>query len=339
MDDLLRDTFARHEDLVPVAAGLRPAIASGARRRRLRRRWTWSCAAAVVVAALFAAPLALPDRPSTHNLLLAGPVKPLHFLLLGTDRRQGDVGAQVRADAIILLHVDPAARTAYQVSIPRDLLLDLPGFGAQKAGGAYVFGGYSLTAQSVTGLTGIPIDAGAVVDFAGMEAVTKAVGGIDLCVDQRTESAHLAYDAHGGVVPRSPGSKPVVYEVGCRHFAAYEALDYLRQPTSVSGSDDRDRHLRQYLAALARQLSDPGKLAKLLPVAGKSLDLHLGDMSLTSLTAVLGQLDSTRIPGVRLPSRLDGASLRPLPGGDGLYTALRTATVPAWLSAHPQYVT
>ena len=93
--------------------------------------------------------------------------------------------------------------------------------------------------------------------------------------------------------------------------------------------------MRQFLAALARQLSDPMKLAKALPVAGNALDLHLGDMSLPMLAGMLAGFDTSPVPGLKLPI---GQDRTVLPDGDGLFTAMRDGTVPAWVLAHPQYV-
>jgi LCP family protein required for cell wall assembly len=341
VERLLVDAFAGHEQDVPVAAALRPAIAAGARRRRARRRWTVSGAAALALALVASLPLALPGPPAAQtnveSLLGAGRPDVSNFLVLGTDRRPQSAGDTVRADAILLLHVDPDTRTVYQLSIPRDVLVDVPNFGRQQANNTFVFGGYDLTARVVGDLLGVQIDGGVVVDFAGMQRVTEAVGGVDLCVDQQTVSIHLGYDKPTGrVVPLRPGMQPVIYEPGCRHFAGWEALDYVRQRQSLAhGGDDRDKHVREFLAALARRLTDPVKLAKAMPVAGSAVDLHLGDTSLQTLAGMLDRFDTQHVPGFRLPI---GQDRTVLPDGDGLFTALRAGTVPAWLAAHPQYV-
>lgn len=344
----LNAAFANHERDVPDAAALRPAIAAGFRRRRARRRWTVSGGVALALALVAVLPLSVLDRafldrsrldrdtPPPQSLLSADAPDVMNLLLLGTDRRPQSAGDTVRADAILLLHVDPHTRTVYQLTIPRELLVDVPNFGRQQVNNAYVFGGYDLTSRVVGTLLGIQLDGGVVVDFTGMQRVTDAVGGVDLCVDQRTVSMHLGREKTGAAAPLRTGMQPVVYEPGCRHFAGWEALDYIRQRQSLArGGDDRDTHVRQFLAALARQLSDPVKLAKAMPVAKGALDLHLGDTSLPALAGALAGFDSARVPGLKLPVGQDHAVL---PDGDGLFAALRAGTVPAWAAAHPQYV-
>ncbi|GAA2330825.1 LCP family protein [Dactylosporangium salmoneum] len=335
MDQLLRDTFARHEELVPVAhPGLRAAIFSGARRRRARRRWAWTgllSTLAVAVALLTGPVFALPRHTSPD---VAAPKHPIHLLLVGIDRTGRDLPAQVRADAIVLLHIDPARRAAYAVVVPHDLLLDLPGLGRQRAEGAYLVGGYQLAADAMTRLTGVPLDGGAVVDVAAMEKITAAAGGVDLCVDRQVQSRHLADD---GENPPGYERPAMVYQPGCRHFDAPEAVDYLRE--SVGSGNDRALH--DYLVALAKAAAQPSRLPAVLAAAGSGLELHLGTGSLAGVAGMMRGVDPATVAGVRLPTVATAEGEQPgrlpVPGGDGLYDALRSGAVGPWLAAHPAY--
>ena len=354
IDDALREAFASHEHLVPAASDVRPAIAERVLRRRARRRTAWSAGAAFAVVLLALVPAAVSNWPRSEVLLggepdpLAGtaPGRPMNFLLLGLDRRPGEPDTAGRADAIVLVHVDEAHRKAAQISIPRDLSLDVPDRGKHWAGNIYGLGGYELTARTVEHLTGVTIDGGVVVDFAGVERVTEAVGGVELCVESRTVSIHIGYDAKGRVQrPFHPdgrpvqGVKPVVYEPGCHHFEAWQALDYVRQRKSLpDGLADRDRHVRQFLVALANELTDPVKLTKALPVAGSALELHLGSASsVTELALQLRSVDTADLPGVRVPvwPTRDGSGTVLQPASAGLFAALRDDTLAAWIRAHP----
>ncbi|WP_433212260.1 LCP family protein [Dactylosporangium sp. CS-047395] len=271
MDDLLRETFARHEELVPVA---RPefgeSIAAGARRVRALRRWVVSgatflcCALALLLVPLLATPRQGPPEA-------AAPGQPLNLLIIGIDRGTGEP-ARVNANAIVLVHVNPGARTVYEVTLPRDLTLGLPGVGPQRADGAYFLGGYRLTAEAVAAMTGLTFDGGAVVDIAGLESVTRAMGGVDLCVPE------------------------------CRRYEAGEAVARLRQ--SMGSGDDRLLH--QYLAAVAKAAGDPQRLPALLTSASESLELHLGLTSLPTLAARMEGVDASKVTGIKFPAGGDG---------------------------------
>src|SRR5688500_5298192 len=51
---------------------------------------------------------------------------PLNFLLIGSDLRVATPGDGQRADTIIIAHVTRSLDRAFLVSIPRDLLVDIP---------------------------------------------------------------------------------------------------------------------------------------------------------------------------------------------------------------------
>jgi polyisoprenyl-teichoic acid--peptidoglycan teichoic acid transferase len=111
---------------------------------------------------------------------------PINILLLGVDRRVGDEGPP-RSDTIIVVHVDPVAKRVDMLSIPRDLLVQIPGYYATKINAAYPFGeldesvpggGPTLVAQTVEYNFGIPIHYFAEVDIAGMEKVVDTIGGV-----------------------------------------------------------------------------------------------------------------------------------------------------------------
>ncbi|WP_433053947.1 LCP family protein [Dactylosporangium sp. CS-033363] len=271
MDDLLRETFARHEELVPVA---RPefgeSIAAGARRVRALRRWVVSgatflcCALALLLVPLIATPHSGPPEA-------AAPGQPLNLLIIGIDRGVGEP-ARVNANAIVLVHVNPGARTAYEVTLPRDLALGLPGLGPQRADGAYFVGGYRLTAEAVADLTGLKFDGGAVVDIAGLESVTRAMGGVDLCAPE------------------------------CRRYEPREAVDRLRQ--SMGAGDDRLLH--QYLAAVAKAAAEPERMPGLLTAGAEALELHLGLTSLPNLAARMQGVDPSKVTGIKFPAGGDG---------------------------------
>ncbi|MFI5913825.1 LCP family protein [Dactylosporangium sp. NPDC051541] len=270
MDDLLRATFARQEELVPAATPeLGESIVVGARRLRALRRWVFSGLTFLCsILTMLLMPLLNSPRPAPPAAA-PPPGQPLNLLLIGIDRGSGEP-ARVNANAIVLLHVNPGARTAYAVLLPRDLMLDLPGLGPQRADGAYLVGGYRLAADAVAGLTGLTLDGGAVVDSSGVEAVTRAVGGVDLCTPD------------------------------CRHYDAHEAVVRLR--LSVSSGDGQVLH--QYLTELAKAAArNPAVLAAL----SRALELHLGPISLAELSRRVSAIDPAGVSAVKLPVGPPGA--------------------------------
>jgi polyisoprenyl-teichoic acid--peptidoglycan teichoic acid transferase len=184
---------------------------------------------------------------ASHHVDINGPV---NILLVGTDARPGqNPNDPVRSDSIIVVHVPASHDAAYMVSIPRDTLVQIPAdaktgyrgghnkinsafeFGAQNGGG--IPGGVQLLGQTIKTLYGIGFDAAAVVDFAGFQQVVDVLGGVNMCVDEKTTSIHIGftpdgkravpYDQSTGRLIPIKGVTPQVYNPGCQHLTPWQA--------------------------------------------------------------------------------------------------------------------
>jgi LCP family protein required for cell wall assembly len=290
---------------------------------------------------------------------------PLNILLVGVDERtEQDDPNGTRADSIIVLHVPADHRSAYLLSIPRDTLVEIPRFpksryggGREKINSAFQHGsdngggragGFELLAATVRNATGIAFNAGAIVNFAGFEAVVSALGGVTMCIDQRVTSIHK--DTNGQKLTK--GAEPAVYRPGCYHLKAWQALDYVRQRHTSGGDYDRQRHQQQFLKAIANQamskgvITNPGKLDAVLTAAGHALTVDPGRAKLTDWvflfkgigTAGLamlktngGQFDSVPCP--------DGTSCEQLTAESrSMFEAARNDRLQEFVSTHPSWL-
>src|SRR6185436_10667995 len=95
-------------------------------------------------------------------------------LLIGLDYRDyiANAGAP-RSDTMILLTIDPLTKTAGMLSIPRDMWVNIPGFGYSRINTAYSSGegsklpggGPELARKTVEQFIGVPIQYYAQIDF------------------------------------------------------------------------------------------------------------------------------------------------------------------------------
>jgi anionic cell wall polymer biosynthesis LytR-Cps2A-Psr (LCP) family protein len=120
--------------------------------------------------------------------------RPINVLILGSDTREGltpeeqaQIGTEAdvdgeRSDTIIFAHFDPRRDHAVLVHFPRDLLVDIPGYGQDKINAAYTVGGPDLTLRTVRELTGLPIHHFVEVGFVGFRDIVEALGGVEVCV-------------------------------------------------------------------------------------------------------------------------------------------------------------
>ncbi|GAB7046318.1 LCP family protein [Catenuloplanes indicus] len=307
----------------------------------------------------------------------------VNLLLVGIDARpEGSSETAVLSDTIIVLHIPQTHDQAYLISIPRDWLVEIPPYGkADFAGGAYKINsafsygyqvegtelekrssGMTLLSTTLNKATGIRFNGAAIIDFAGFAGVIHALGGVDMCVDEEAESAHLGVDAAGKLVQGwysedygiqlPAGVTPLVHKKGCRKMNATEALDYARIRKSLSDGDyGRQRHQQQLIKAIVKQatsrgvLTDLGKLDSLVKAAGDAFVLDTGGVppadflftfkgvaasDLTLIKTNAGNVNTVLVDGIAYED-LDAKSLQML-------AAAKSGTLSTFLIENPQFI-
>ena len=107
---------------------------------------------------------------------------PTTLLVFGTDGGETGRAGSRHSDSIMLVRTDPSRHRLAYLSIPRDLRVEVPGYGANKINAAFQFGGPTLALRTVKDLTGLDVNHVAFVDFAHFKELIDAVGGIDIAV-------------------------------------------------------------------------------------------------------------------------------------------------------------
>ena len=214
----------------------------------------------------------------------------VNYLLVGSDTREGadpnsidyggigdttDTGGN-RSDTIIVLHIDNDRDTASIMSIPRDLWVDIPGYGLDRVNAAYTHGPDVLV-QTVQTSLGIPINHYIEVDFFSFKDIIGALGGVDLCFE------HPTRDLNTGLWIGEPGC----YNLGPVMSLAYARSRYYEVNRTgeweVDGSADLGRVIRQQkflqaaVAKAAQQMaSNPLRASDLINAAVGSLRVDPG---------------------------------------------------------------
>ncbi len=113
-------------------------------------------------------------------------------LLVGSDtsgyRRKNGYEKHGRADTLMLMRVHVPSRTVSMLSIPRDLYVDVPGYGKEKINAAYANGGLPLAIRTVRSVTSIDVNHVAQIDFDGFKEVIDALGGVTIVNPHIVES-------------------------------------------------------------------------------------------------------------------------------------------------------
>jgi polyisoprenyl-teichoic acid--peptidoglycan teichoic acid transferase len=198
--------------------------------------------------------------------------EPTTILVMGTDggRARGRGDAR-RSDSLLLLHLDPATHRVSYLSIPRDLRVEIPGYGTSKVNAASQVGGPALTLATVKKLTGLPIDHVVVVNFDGFKDLIDAVGGIDVNVPKRILSNKFDCPYKPARCANWEGWR---FEKGKQHMDGRRALVYSRiRENRLDPSDtDISRGGRQQAVAdaLGQRLASFGTFLR-LPFMGEKV--------------------------------------------------------------------
>ena len=244
---------------------------------------------------------------------------PVNILLIGTDTRQGqgkgygDADSVGHADTTLLFHVSKDRSNATVLSIPRDLITDIPDCPTvQEDGSRKVIPGErnvrfntslgqqgrdpGCTWRTVEQLTGIKINHFMMADFQAVKTLSTAVGGVEVCVskDINDPKSHLRLKA------------------GRHTLKGEQALAFVRTRHSVgTGSDlSRIKLQQQFLSSMIRKmksgdtLTNPKKLWKLADAATKALTVDDGIdtvRKLVNLANTIKGVDTEHVSFVTLP--------------------------------------
>jgi len=170
-------------------------------------------------------------------------------LLLGLDYRDWAASEEAsRSDTMILLTLDPQAKTAGMLSIPRDLWVAIPGFKHGKINTAYYLGdaaklpggGPALAVKTVENLLGVPVNYYAQIDFAAFVRFIDEIGGVKINVPQE-----ITIDLLGTGFKTKKKLKP-----GIQVLPGEWALAYARNRYTEGGDFDRATRQQQVILAI-----------------------------------------------------------------------------------------
>ncbi|MFE8948012.1 LCP family protein [Streptomyces sp. NPDC003233] len=309
----------------PLGPGLGASATGTGLLRRHRRRWVKATAlgvAALVVAGVGAgwavyAKLSnniTADDAAARELERYERERPTelvrgaqNILLIGSDTRAGegnsaygrDLGSE-RSDTTILLHLAANRRSATAVSLPRDLMVDIPGCRQQDGSRsepvfamfnhAFQVGGSACTIRTVEKLTNIRIDHHVVVDFSGFKKMVDAVDGVQVCLKEPIDDKAALLKLPAGKV----------------RLNGEQALGFVRARKSLGDGSDTERMERQqrFLGALVDKVQSNDVLlnpVKLYPVLDAATSALTTDPELASLRGLYQLVRGLRdIPAERV---------------------------------------
>ncbi|WP_114312569.1 LCP family protein [Thermus caldifontis] len=227
----------------------------------------------------------------------AGLEEPLTLLVYGSSpeyagyHRRAPERFRGLADTILLVRLDPGANRVVVLSIPRDVWVNLPGYGWHKVNAASPLGGPELMKEAVARITGVRADRYVVVSTEALRRGVDALGGVRVCVEKPMRYRDTA------------AGLSINLEPGCQVLDGEKAEGYLRFRKDALGDIGRIQRQQAFFHALKEQALSPSGLLR-LPRAVAAVEPHFQtDLTREERGAILGfamkgpELVSLLLPG------------------------------------------
>jgi LCP family protein required for cell wall assembly len=126
--------------------------------------------------------------PLKHaQITIPNPGEPQTILIIGSDHRAGDTFMNARTDTMLLVRLNGSSQTINVMSIPRDLQVQVPGFGQSKINAAYSEGGPNLLIKTIRHNVFPNLHVSHIIDvnFGSFQKLVNAIGCVYSDVDHR----------------------------------------------------------------------------------------------------------------------------------------------------------
>jgi LCP family protein required for cell wall assembly len=244
---------------------------------------------------------------TTRQIVLPPAGAPQTLLIIGSDHRAHESFRQSNTDTMLLVRLNAKSSTINVMSIPRDLQVDIPGYGIAKINAAYSDGGYGLLIKTIKANVFPNLRVNHIVDtnFTGFSDLVDAIGCVYSDVDRRYYNATTPGADNYSSIDIQPG-----YEKLCGdNQAVTGALPFVRF-RHLDSDIVREARQQDFIRWAKDQFSVNKLLSekdRLLRIFGKhsTLDqgLHSEDGILNLFNLVIN-LDSSTIHQVSFPADL-----------------------------------
>lgn len=140
-----------------------------------------------------------------------------NIALFGLDTREGD--KQSHSDCMMIVTVDNTRGKIKLISLMRDSLVDIDGYGEDKLNAAYFRGGPSLAIRTINENFGTDIKDYVAVDFEQLVQIVDAIGGVDIDVQNDNELKELTVSSRT-TAQSGARSSPAWRRPACRRWTA-----------------------------------------------------------------------------------------------------------------------
>lgn len=193
-------------------------------------------------------------------------------LVMGIDQRKGETG-NFHTDTMIVLSLDPLAKTGVILSIPRDIYLQIPDTRVKArintafdVGNSinYPGGAGQLSVKTVQNVIGVRIHHYVVLNFDVFNAVIDALGTIKVCPTSVIHDNQYPDGSYGYIT--------VHFDPGCQELQSVRLLQYARVRHNAGDDFGRSERQQEVIKAVREKILSLGGIGALLTQAGTLWD-------------------------------------------------------------------
>ncbi len=215
------------------------------------------------------------------NLLKGQASGRINVLLMGRDggnAKQPDV-----TDTMVVASIDVVNNNVTLISVPNNLWVNNSngaslmshvfergeysfsgGINPNSSDTQTINAGFKLADQTLSGALGIPINYNVIINFAGLQQLVDAIGGITINVPTTLSDPSMAWQNN---------KQPVIVQAGSQTLNGKQSVLYVMSKETTSESD-REQRQRQVLSAIFSKIMTSSTLTS--PVAVSNLITSLG---------------------------------------------------------------
>ncbi len=243
--------------------------------------------------------------------------KSINFLLIGTDSRTTDPNWVPNTDVMMVLFLDSASQRAALFSLPRDLVVAIPGQQAFRINSAYrhgwlengVEGGVGVLKDILRDEFGIRIDHWALIDFDGLSEIIDVLGGIEVNVPCALTDT---IDEQAFTIPAGPVQMD--YLTAKRYVQS-------RYTTSDTSRNHRQQRVVWAMAKKALSLNAPDRIPLMYTRLQQNIATDMTLFDMIGLVPAVYQLDLQNYPERMRARVLEAPAVYPwvMPSGAWVY--------------------
>lgn len=197
-----------------------------------------------------------------------------------------------RTDTLLAMDIDPVHHHINMLSVPRDLWVDIPGYGQGKLAIAYEIGGPKLAAYTLERELGIPVDYTIAMTFRGFTKLIDAMGGVNVNVPQELKDP---------TYPCLVGNDycPIDIKPGPQHMDGATALEFVRERHAFVQQDlARVQDQQAFSDAVKHTLISPSSWPRYPTVLSTLKDSLITDAPYNALPEMGAQFVLSSLGGV-----------------------------------------